>query len=397
MKKSQLKIQKIGIDARFFGPQDKGFGRYTEQLIKNLENLDNHNQYFIFLRKERWDDYNPKNPNFKKVLADYKWYGIKEQILLPLKIKKYKIDLMHFTHFNVPIFFRNKFIVTIHDLTLRRFPTHKRSIKNLIIYPIKNLAYRIIFRHSIKNSEKIIAISDYTKQEIINYYKVNPNKIKVIYEGAPNQNSKSHAYRQAGKIQNSKFSKRKYLLYVGNAYPHKNLKRLILAFEKIKKDFSDLYLVLIGGDDYFYKKLKKFIHNSKFIIRDYVLFPGFIPDKDLNTVYQYATLYVFPSLAEGFGLPSLEAMTRGVPVASSDATCLPEILGDAAIYFNPLSIDDMAKKIKKALINENLRKNLIDKGFKQIKTYSWQNMAKETLKIYKKIIKKKTKRINIQE
>jgi len=128
---------KIGIDARFFGPKDKGFGRYTEQLIKNLEKLDATNQYFIFLRKDRWKEYKPKNKNFKKVLINYKWYGAREQTLLPLKLKKHKLDLMHFTHFNVPIFYRKKFIVTIHDLTLRKFPTRKKSFKNLIFYPLK--------------------------------------------------------------------------------------------------------------------------------------------------------------------------------------------------------------------------------------------------------------------
>ena len=174
---------KIGIDARFFGPKDKGFGRYTENLIKNLEKIDTQNQYFIFLRKDSWQEYEPKNSNFKKVLADYKWYGIKEQIFLSLKLKKHKLGLVHFTHFNVPIFYRGRFIVTIHDLTLRKFPTFKKNFRNFLFYPLKNLAYRIVFRHAIKNSEKIIAISEYTKQEILKHYSVNPDKIKVIYEG----------------------------------------------------------------------------------------------------------------------------------------------------------------------------------------------------------------------
>ena len=180
----------IGIDARFFGAKDKGFGRYTEQLIRNLEKLDYKNQYFIFLRKDSWKEYQPKNPcladrqvNFKKILANYKWYGWKEQVLLPLKLRKYKLNLVHFTHFNVPIFYRGRFIVTIHDLTLRYFPTSKKNFKNLIFYPFKNLAYRVVFKHAIKNSEKIIAVSEYTKKDILRHYKINPEKINVIYEG----------------------------------------------------------------------------------------------------------------------------------------------------------------------------------------------------------------------
>lgn len=183
MQQSQAKFKKIGIDARFFGPQDKGFGRYTQKLIEHLERIDSDNQYFVFLRKQRWEEYQPKNKNFEKVLADYKWYGWKEQILLPAKLKKHDLDLMHFTHFNVPLLCNRKFVVTIHDLTLRKFPTHKKNLKNLIFYPFKNLGYRIVFKHAIKNSEKIIAISEFTKKDILNYYQVDPNKIKVIYEG----------------------------------------------------------------------------------------------------------------------------------------------------------------------------------------------------------------------
>ena len=379
MKQSQLKTKKIGIDARFFGSKDKGFGRYTEQLIKKLEKLDNHNHYFVFLRKERWNDYNPKNLNFKKVLADYKWYGIKEQILLPLRIKKYKLDLMHFTHFNVPIFFHDKFIVTIHDLTLRHFPTHTRTLKNLIFYPIKNLVYKIVFKRAIKKSEKIIAISEYTKKDILKHYKISPDKIQVIYEGTPEISNSHIAY--------SKSQKRKYLLYVGNAYPHKNLERLILAFDKLNQESGiknqEYRLVLVGQEDHFYRKLKKFIHNSKLIVHNSILFPGFISDKDLDVVYQHATLYLFPSLSEGFGLPPLEAMAKSVPVVSSNATCLPEILGNAADYFNPLDIDNIAKVIKKVLMDENLRKNLINKGLEQTKKYSWETMAEKTLELYK--------------
>ncbi len=148
-----------------------------------------------------------------------------------------------------------------------------------------------------------------------------------------------------------------YILYVGNAYPHKNLKRLNLAFEKVKQDGLNYELVLITD---------------------------FVDDKELDNLYRNASLFVFPSLSEGFGLPPLEAMARGVAVVSSNATSLPEILGDGALYFNPLDIDDMAEKIKKALTDENLRKKLIEKGFEQVKKYSWRKMAEETLELYSK-------------
>ncbi len=355
MKYCQEKIKKIGIDARFFGPKDKGFGRYTKKLVDNLQKIDKKNQYFIFLRKNRYQEYNFKNKNFRKILAEYKWYGVKEQVLFSKKIKKYNLDLMHFTHFNVPIFYNKKFIVTIHDLTLRKFPTYKKNLKNLIFYPFKDLVYRVVFRHAIKDSEKIIAISKYTKQEILRYYKVDPDKIEVIYEGTSKNLQFSVSNFQS--ISNSQLPK-KYILYVGNNYPHKNLDRLKLAFEKLKKDGLNYELIL----------------NTEFI-----------SEEKLDKLYRNASLYVFPSLSEGFGLPPLEAMARGVPVVSSNYTCLPEILGNAAVYFNPLDINDMANKIKKVLLDKNLQEKLIQKGYKQIKKYFWQKMADKTLKAYKEM------------
>ncbi|MBU4285217.1 glycosyltransferase family 4 protein [Patescibacteria group bacterium] len=152
--------------------------------------------------------------------------------------------------------------------------------------------------------------------------------------------------------------KKPYILYVGNDYPHKNLERLKLAFKKIKAERIDCELILITE---------------------------FVSEEELDKLYKNASLFVFPSLCEGFGLPPLEAMKRGVPVVSSNAACLPEILGNAVLYFNPLDIDDMTGKIKKALLDEDLRKDLIQKGFEQIKKYNWQKTAQETLEIYSTI------------
>jgi len=151
------------------------------------------------------------------------------------------------------------------------------------------------------------------------------------------------------------FRKKPYLLYIGNDYLHKNLERLKSALEILKKQGLDYELVLITE---------------------------FVSEQELDNLYKNASLFVFPSLYEGFGLPPLEAMKRGVPVVSSNATCLPEILGDAALYFNPLDIDDIAEKIKKVLADNNLREQLIQKGLAQVKKYSWGKMAEETLKLY---------------
>ncbi|MBD3282052.1 MAG: glycosyltransferase [Candidatus Portnoybacteria bacterium] len=357
------RIKKIGIDARFFGPEDKGFGRYAEKLIRGLEEVDKKNKYFIFLRKEAWERYVPKNKNFKKVLANYKWYGLKEQVFYPFKIRKYKLDLMHFTHFNVPLLFFGNFIVTIHDLTLRFFSAKRKNLLSSLTYPFKKIAYLTVFYFAIKKSKRIIAISGYTKKDILKHYKIRPEKIKVIYEGVDKRKEESVV-------------RKNQILYIGNAYPHKNLERLIFAFEKLKEDFN-VNLVLAGGDDYFYKKLKKKIFNSKNIV-----FKGFVDEKELDLLYKESLLFIFPSLYEGFGLPPLEAMSRGLVVVSSSASCLPEILGDSALFFDPFDVDDMKAKIKKALVDKGLQENLRSKGIKRVQNFNWEKMVFETLDLY---------------
>jgi len=173
---------RIGIDARFYD-LSVGIGRYTEKLITHLEKIDQVNDYFIFLTKENFNSYQPQNPKFHKVLANYRWYSFGEQFLFPFKLYRAKLDLLHFLHFNVPLLFCNKFIVTIHDLTQRKL-TKRASKLPLLFFYFKKLLYFLVIKNAIKKAKKIIAISGFTKKEIIKYYKIKPEKITVIYESA---------------------------------------------------------------------------------------------------------------------------------------------------------------------------------------------------------------------
>jgi len=373
----------IGIDARFFGPRGKGLGRYTQKLIESLEQVDQQNDYIIFLRRENFEEFQPKNPRFKKVLADFRWYSVAEQILFPFAIYKQKINLMHFPHFNVPIFYLKSYVVTIHDLILRHFSTHRASTLNMVRYWFKNTAYKIVFWLAIRRAKKIITVSEYVKEDIIKSFNVAPQKVAVTYEGAPELNLQKGGFKR---ILNEFGIRAPYLLYVGNAYPHKNLERLIKAFKILINDFKkDLQLVLVGEEDYFYERLqgeaRDFVSNGEVFER--LVFTDFVSDDELWILYQNAALYVFPSLCEGFGLPPLEAMAHGLPVVCSNATCLPEILGQATVYFDALNPQDMAEKINQVLGDKSLSRTLVKEGFEQIKKYSWQKMAQETLQIYK--------------
>ena len=372
------KAKRIGIDARFYGPLGKGLGRYTQEIVDNIIKLDQDNEYVIFLCRENFLDFLSDNPKVKKVLADIKWYGFAEQIFFPFYILRERLDLMHFLHFNVPIFCPVKFIVTIHDLILIKFPTPRATALGPVIYKIKNLAYKLVIYSALKRARKVLAVSEYTKNDIVGQFKIKPDKIIVTYEGVAELVNAGESGEISEVLKKYNIG-RPYLLYVGNAYPHKNLEGLIKVFSEISKVKPELKLVLVGKEDYFYRRLKQYAKNFS----NNIIFPGYVPDNELRALYAEATLYIFSSFYEGFGLPPLEAMAYGLAVVSSDKTCLPEILGEAAIYFNPDDETDMKNKIKEVLVNEKLRENLRERGYLQAKKYSWINCAKLTLEVYK--------------
>jgi len=386
-------VKRIGIDARFYGSLGKGLGRYTQEVVDNIIKLDQANEYVIFLRRENFNDFKCDCLRVKKVLADIKWYGLAEQIVMPYYIWREHLDLMHFPHFNVPVFCPVKFIVTIHDLILIKFPTSRATTLGPLTYKIKNLFYKIVISLAIKRSQKILAVSGYTKDDLVKQFKINPDKVIVTYEGVADLSVVSSVSEKSlidesaqpkGFLPSLEMTKniRPYLLYVGNAYPHKNLEGLIKVFSEINKNITGLKLVLVGKEDYFYSRLKQYAKNFS----NNIIFPGYVPDSELKTLYSGAALYVFPSFYEGFGLPPLEAMAHGLAVVSSNKTCLPEILGEAALYFNPDDEMDMKNKIEEALADEKLREDLRDRGYEQAKKYSWQECAEKTLEVYKNLL-----------
>jgi len=373
------KIKTIGIDARFYGPANKGLGRYTKEIVDGVVNSDKNNKFVIFLCKENYHKFKTNNIRVKKVLADVRWYSFAEQILMPYYVWREKVNLMHWTHFNVPFFCTfQKFIVTIHDLILIKFPTKRATTLSPLIYKIKNKCYKIIIKRAVKKSKKIITISKHAKEDIKQQFKIKEDKIIVIYEGVSNILKQDIQYDKKSILRYN--INNPFILYVGNAYPHKNLEGLINVFEKIKQTNNSLLLVLVGKEDYFYKQIKEKAKKSKYS-KD-IIFPGFVPDKDLINFFKLALVYVFPSFYEGFGLPPLEAMQNGCPVVSSNKTCLPEILGNAVEYFNPENKNEMIEKINKLINNINLRKQLINNGYERVKKYDWNKCIKETLKIY---------------
>ncbi len=372
----------IGIDARFYGPEGKGLGRYTQRLIEYLEKIDRENRYVIFLSEQGWNTYQPSSPNFIKVRANCRWYTLAEQVVMPWLIWKNKIGLMHWPHFNVSIFSPAKFVVTIHDLILLKFPTRRASTLDPIRYFLKQVGYKAVIAHALKNSQKIITVSQFTKSDIVkNFPKVSPGKIDVIYEACDSVESGQLKLPDRG-LQKNGITK-PFILYVGNAYPHKNLERLIRVFSYLDKVRPGIYqLVLVGKEDYFYSRLKEFSREIKLSRADQLIFLGYSSEAMLADLYRNASAYVFPSLLEGFGLPPLEAMRYDLPVAASNNSSCPEILGEAAAYFNPIDDQDILDSLLRVLEDNALRSRLMESGRQQVLKYSWQDCARQTLAAY---------------
>ncbi len=351
---------KIVIDGRMIN--ESGVGRYIRNLTENLKKIDLKNEYIIFS-------------------PDIKWYSIKEQIRLPKLLNSLKPDLVHFPHFNVPIFFRGKFVVTIHDLIHQHFSMQRATTHGPLIYKIKQLGYKKVFENAIRNSAKILVPSNYVKNQLINDWGIKGSKVAVTYESVDDK-----ILKFAKKTSPYSLISNPYLFYVGNAHPHKNVEGLIKAFLKLKEKYPDLKLILAGHDHYFWQRIKRQFQDPD------IIYKGYITDEELVALYKNALCFVMPSFEEGFGIPLLEAMALGCPVVSSNAGSLPEVGGDACLYFDPYKIEDMIEKISQVLPSRHpersegsnlLRKDLIKKGLQRYKLFSWKKLAEQTLKVYK--------------
>jgi glycosyltransferase involved in cell wall biosynthesis len=377
------KRYRIGLDARFYGPAQKGIGRYEQEVVDRLTRDYPQYDYAVFLGAHNFAGFKPAGPHVRKVLADIRWYTLKEQIMMPYLVKKEGVDLMHYLHFNVPMFWPGRFVVTIHDLILTKHATRRATTLSPWLYWLKNQAYRLAISRAARRSERIITISKYSRGDIVREFGVSKAKIALTYEGV------ADSLREAGGANDKKTLlgyniSKDFLLYVGNAYPHKNLELIIDIWPRVKAKHPRLQFVFVGKADYFYNRLKDLV-KERGLDQD-IVFAGFVPDADLAAFYRQARAYVFPSLFEGFGLPPLEAMRQECPVLSSNMTCLPEVLGPAALYFDPHSPDELASAINRVLSEPSLRAHLRAQGLARAELYSWDDCVAGTAGVYEGIL-----------
>lgn len=364
-------MKHIVIDARNLPTST---GRYVEMLLRYLEKVDQTNRYTVLMYPDKLDAWIPTNPNFSVVACPFKEFSLGEQLGLKRQLDALKPDLVHFSMVQQPILYRGAVVTTMQDLTTIRF---QDPTKNWLVFTLKRWAYILVNIVAAHKSKAIITPTDFVRHDVARYTKISLNKITFTHEAVDmfDQSPEEMPF----------FKNKQFIMGDGRPRPHKNLKRQIEAFAILHKKYPDLYFMLTGKKNAAAESFEKYI--ASIGLSDRVILTDFIPDGQLRWAMNNCSAYVWASLSEGFGLPPLEAMLNGAPVVSSNVSCMPEVLGDAAHYFDPYNSKSIANTIDEVLTDTSLRGRLIEKGSLRAASYSWERMAKQTLEVYTNVLK----------
>lgn len=359
----------IALDARVI---NSGTGTYVAKLLEYLQEIDTTNEYSVLVREKDKDYWQPTAANFTVRVADFDNYSFAEQLGYKKFLDQLGADLVHFCMPQQPLLYKGKRVTTMHDMTLLN--TYN-SDKNWLVFHAKQLVGRFVWKRIAKISDHVIAISNNTKREYQEFSHIPDSKISVIYEAGEVLKGELEPYTELP------FDR--FIMYVGQQPDYKNIRRLMDAHQELLRTRPDLGLVLVGRMNPDTKANKRYAEAKGY---KNIHFTGFIPDSQRDWLFTRAIAYTFPSLMEGFGLPPLEAMSYGTPVISSNTSCLPEVLGEAAEYFDPRDIANMASVIDHVLSDEALRNTMTRKGYAQVAKYSWRRMAEETHAVYMNVM-----------
>lgn len=389
---------RIGVDACCWSNR-RGFGRFTRELLEAVVANDQKNEYLFFVDRETAEsDGIPKT--VQKIVAPTRVSpteaasaegrrSLRDLWALSHQVLKHKVDLFFFpaVYSYFPILNRAKIIVTLHDMIADHHPD--------LIFPSRKskLFWKMKQNLAVRQADLILTVSDYSKHEIVEYFDVPESRVKVISEAArpvftvlPQSEEMARVLRRYRLDAGATF-----LLYVGGISPHKNLKTLVSAYHQLLSEatFADLKLVLVGDyqNDSFYSDYPSLkLHVDQLGLQDKVVFTGYIEDQDLAYLYNSAAMLVFPSLEEGFGLPAIEAMACGTPVAASNRGSLPEIVGEAGRFFDPATPRAIADVLRQVLSDKPLREEMGKTGLMRAKQFMWDKAAKETLEIFEELV-----------
>lgn len=361
---------RIGIDGRFW--DETGVGRYIRNLVSELSKRNTNHEFVLFVGARTDVTQKSLGKQWTIVRTDIRWHSFDEQLFYPKILQSHNLDLIHFPYFSIPLFVNIPSVVTIHDLILHHFSTGKASTLPLPIYYAKRQAYKYVLSQAAQKAKHIIAVSSATKKEILDHLPVLPSKITVTYEGVDASFSSKK----------SKKDSERFFLYVGNAYPHKNLEMMFYAFSQLEDTKVKLYVV--GKNDYFGEEMKKVAYKT--YKNPNIVFKTDVSDTELSSLYANALALIAPSLMEGFGLPALEAMNAKCLVIASRIPSFEEVCEDTVLYFDPYSAESLTKQLSTVLTKKETLHSKIESAYKRSQVFSWKKMAEETLAVYEKAL-----------
>jgi glycosyltransferase involved in cell wall biosynthesis len=369
-------VVRIAIDARKL--RDFGIGTYVRNLLRHLARLDRTTEYVVLCREADGDLARELGENFRPVTERSPNYSIREQLTVPLDLRREGVDLFHATHYVLPPLTPCRSVVTIHDCIHLRFPQY---LPSRLGYAYARSSLWI----AAHRSGRIMTVSEASKRDILRYFHVPESKIDVIYNAIDERFGHLPAVEEVERVRERYQLNDPFVLYAGNIKPHKNIERLIEAFDLLKQHgFEHVKLLIIGDEISKYATLRRAVHRHK--LHKHVRFFGFVPDQTLAILYRLAAVFVFPSLYEGFGLPPLEAMASGTPVITSNVSSLPEVVGDAALLIDPYEPEAIADAMRRVLTDDALHADLRARGLARASHFSWERSIRRVREIYDEVL-----------
>ena len=363
---------RIGIDARKL--HDFGIGTYIRNLLRQLARLDRDTEFVVLARPADCDALGSLGENFRAVPETVANYSVAEQFRIPFALRREGVTLFHAPHYVLPPLVTCRSVVTIHDCIHLMFPQYLPS-RLALTYARASIVL------ASRRATRVLTVSESSKRDILRFVDVPADKIDVIYNAYDERFGVEPREEDVVRVRERYQLHDEFVLYAGNVKPHKNLERLIEAFDLVRKrGLEHLKLVLIGDEISKYAALRRAVHKHQ--LHKYVRFLGYLPEETLAVMYRLAGVFVFPSLYEGFGLPPLEAMASGTPVVTSNLSSLPEVTGDAAVLIDPYDPAAIADGIHRVLTDETLRRDLRTKGLARAQQFSWEQSVRRVREIY---------------
>ena len=364
---------RIALDVRKL--HDYGIGTYVRNLLTQLARIDVRSEYVLLCRPDDVAIAATLGPNFRAVATDARPYSVAEQLVIPWLVRRERPDVFHTPHYVLPPLTTVKSVVTIHDCIHLMFPQYLPN--RIAPFYARGVMWAAAHRAS-----RILTVSDASKRDILRFFDVPESKIDVIYNAIDERFDTPPDEEQVRLVRERFQLDGEFLLYAGNIKPHKNLERLLEAFQQLHTDtrFQHLRLLIIGDEISKYPTLRRAVH--RLMLHKKVRFLGFVPYETLRVLYRLASVFVFPSLYEGFGLPPIEAMASGTPVVTSNVSSLPEVTGDAAMLIDPYDPSSIANGLRQVLADGALRARMVARGLERAHSYSWEASVRRIHEVY---------------